>query len=252
MSYIMSNLSTLTQYVEVFTRTLRLYGDFEQALGPDIEGPPAEVLACIHSLREQEDLGFLLGDVKELLQDALQGSQRVKDIVLSLRLYGRDEAGQPQPVDVNGELAIALKMMWSEFKDRCEVHCDYAQVPPILGYATQLNQVFTNLLSNAAQAIEGPGEVRLATSREGNMVVVRISDTGHGMTPEVRARLFTPFFTTKQPGKGTGLGLSISYGIISRHQGRIEVRSEPGVGTTFTLRFPAAPDAAEKVSGGAA
>ena len=239
MSYVMSNLSTLTQYVSALKGLLQLYDELEQAVGEEPRGRVAEVLSRIRELRRREDLGFILGDVNELLEDSRQGSQRVKDIVQSLRMFIRDEAGQsPEVVDVNRELATSLKMMKNELKDRCEVHCDYGQVLPILGYPTQLNQVFTNLLSNAAQAIEERGEVRISSFQEGDMVVVEISDTGHGMSPEVQARLFTPFFTTKQPGKGTGLGLSISYGIISRHQGRIDVRSQPGQGTTFTLRLP--------------
>ena len=98
--------------------------------------------------------------------------------------------------------------------------------------------MFTNLLMNAAQAIEQRGEIRVSTCVEGSEAVVRISDTGAGMGPETRAKLFTPFFTTKPAGKGTGLGLSICYVIIRRHQGRIDVESEPGQGTTFTVRLP--------------
>jgi signal transduction histidine kinase len=99
-----------------------------------------------------------------------------------------------------------------------------------------------NLLLNAAQAMDSRGKVRITTALEGQEVVVHIADTGQGMTPEVLSKLFTPFFTTKPPGKGTGLGLSISYSIISRHKGRIEVQSEPGQGSTFTLYLPAAPE----------
>ncbi len=239
MSFVMSNLSTLTQYVSAFKAFLRCYDELEELVGVAPEGQVAALLSRIQALREQEDLGFILEDVNELLEDSRQGAQRVKDIVQSLRMFIRDETGQaPEVVDVNQELAASLKMMRKEFEGRCEVHCDYGQVPPILGYSTQLNQVFTNLLSNAAQAIEARGEIRVSSFQEGDGVVVKISDTGHGMCKEVLARLFTPFFTTKQPGKGTGLGLSISYGIISRHKGRIEVQSEPGKGTTFTVRLP--------------
>ncbi len=120
--------------------------------------------------------------------------------------------------------------------------CDYAPVPPILGRPAQLNQVFTHLLLNAVQAIPERGVIHVTTLNEGDEVLVRISDTGHGMTPEVLTQIFSPFFTTKPPGKGAGLGLSISEGIMSSHKGRIEVQSQFGQGSTFTLRFPIAQD----------
>jgi signal transduction histidine kinase len=242
MGYVTSNLSTLTQYVNTFSRLLDLYRGFEGMMGP-LSQQASEELTRIHAFWEQEGVEDIQSDVKELLRDCIHGTQRVKDIIQSLKSFIRDEAGQPQMVDVNKELVQTLKMMmWSDLKHRCEVRTEYGDVPAILGYPTQINQVFTNLLSNAAQAIENRGEIRISTQQEGNMVVVRISDSGSGMTPEVLSKLFTPFFTTKPPGKGTGLGLSISYGIISRHQGRIEVQSQPGKGTTFTLRLPVAAD----------
>ncbi len=242
MGYVMSNLSTLTEYVSAFTRMLQRYREFEVTVSSLLQGPAVEELARLRAFWEQEDLTSILADVKELLNDSLEGSQRVKDIIQSLRTFIREEAGHPQRVDVNKELATTLKMMlWNDPEHRCEVRTDYGQVPAVLGYPTQINQVFTNLLNNAAQAIQEHGEIHVSTQREGDMVVVRISDTGHGMSQEVMGKLFTPFFTTKPPGKGTGLGLSISYGIIARHQGRIEVQSQPGQGTTFVLRFPVAP-----------
>jgi signal transduction histidine kinase len=103
--------------------------------------------------------------------------------------------------------------------------------------------VFTHLLLNAVQALPEQGIIEVSTRHEGDEVLVRISDTGHGMTPEVLAKAFTPFFTTKAPGKGAGLGLSISADIISRHLGRIEAHSQPGRGSTFTVRLPVARDA---------
>lgn len=241
LGYITSNLGTLTQYLAVFTELLRLYRELAATLGP-LPEPAAALLARIQALQEQEDLDYLLGDVTELLHDSREGAQRVADIVQSLKAFVREDSGQPELVDVNKELATTLKVVWNQLKYRTEVKCEYAQVPPILGRPAQLNQVFTHLLLNAVQAIPERGTISVSTQHEGNEVLVRISDTGHGMTKEVQARLFTPFFTTKPPGKGAGLGLSISYGIMSRHNGRIEVSSQYGQGSTFTLRFPVAQD----------
>ena len=102
----------------------------------------------------------------------------------------------------------------------------------------QINQVFLNLLSNAAQAIKGEGSITIATEEDEKNLYVKISDTGSGIPPDVVSKIFDPFFTTKDVGKGTGLGLSISYSIIKNHQGKIEVESQVGKGTTFTLTLP--------------
>jgi two-component system, NtrC family, sensor kinase len=175
MGYVMSNLSTLTEYVSAFTRMLHRYREFEATVSPGLQGPALEELERVRALWEQEELGTILGDVKELLSDSLEGTQRVKDIIQSLKTLIREESGHPQLVDVNKELATTLKMMvWSELQNHCEVRTDYGQVPAVLGYPTQINQVFTNLLSNAAQAIPQQGEIRISTQHEGDMVVVKI------------------------------------------------------------------------------
>ena len=115
---------------------------------------------------------------------------------------------------------------------------DYGEIPLTKCYAQQLNQVFMNLLVNAAQAIEKQGEIRIRTWNENGSILVSFTDTGCGIPEEVRNRIFDPFFTTKDVGKGTGLGLSISYDIVKNHDGEINVETEQGKGTTFTLRIP--------------
>jgi signal transduction histidine kinase len=150
----------------------------------------------------------------------------------------REESGEPQLADLNKGLMMTLRMLRHEFKHKCEVHCQLEPLPLLRCFPTQLNQVFMNLLVNAVQALEKRGEIRVTSLREGEEAVVRISDTGPGMSPETLSRIFTPFFTTKPPGQGTGLGLTICYAIIDRHKGRIEVHSELGKGTTFTVRLP--------------
>ncbi|HZH16332.1 MAG TPA: ATP-binding protein [Archangium sp.] len=242
LGYITSNLATLTQYLAVFTELLKLYRELADGLGPESQGAQAELLARIRTLQEEEDLDYLLGDVTDLLQDSREGAHRVADIVQSLKAFVREDSKQPELVDVNKELATTLKVVWNQLKYRCEVKCDYAQVPPILGRPAQLNQVFTHILLNAVQAIPDRGVIHVTTRHEGDEVLVRITDTGHGMTPEVLTKIFSPFFTTKPPGKGAGLGLSISEGIVSSHKGRIEVQSQFSQGSTFTIRFPVAHD----------
>ncbi|MET0406161.1 MAG: ATP-binding protein [Cystobacter sp.] len=239
-SYVMSNLGSLDQYISALQPLLTTQRELltSQDATP---GPIApELLEHMRELWEQGDVNYLLEDMPQLVEESLAGTRRIKEIVQSLRSFAREDTGEPQLVDVNEELASTLKIVWNELKYKCEVKRDFGPLPAVSCHPTQISQVFTNLLVNAAQAIETRGEIRIRTRQESSEVVVEISDTGKGMTPETLSKLFTPFFTTKPRGQGTGLGLSVSYGIIARHQGRIDVQSEPGKGSTFTIRLPAA------------
>ncbi len=241
-SYVMSNLGTLDQYVSGLTPLLEGVRELTRLGAP--EEFRSEQLEHMRELWQREDVDYVLGDMPQLIEESLGGTRRIKEIVQSLRSFAREDTGEPQLVNVNEELASTLKIVWNELKYKCEVKRDFGPLPLVSCHPTQISQVFTNLLVNAAQAIETRGEIRIRTRQEGGEVVVEIADSGKGMTPETISKLFTPFFTTKPRGQGTGLGLSVSYGIIARHQGRIDVQSEPGKGSTFTIRLPAsAPEA---------
>ena len=141
-------------------------------------------------------------------------------------------------VDLHAGLESTLNVVANEIKYKAEIVRDYGSLPRVECLASQLNQVFMNLLVNAAQAIPQKGRITLKSGCADDLVWVSVSDTGSGIPPEIMARIFDPFFTTKPVGKGTGLGLSVSYGIIEKHGGRIEVASQPGEGTTFTVWLP--------------
>jgi signal transduction histidine kinase len=239
-SYVMSNLGTLDEYVSVLAPLLQLQRELMDEPGPATEEDRQQLLERMREQWKQGDVDFILGDIPEMIQESQAGTRRIQEITQSLRAFAREDSGAPQMVDVNAELSSTLKMVWNELKYKCEVKRDFGALPPISFHPTQLSQVFTNLLVNAAQAMETRGEIRIRTRHEGNDVVVEIADTGKGMTPETLSKLFTPFFTTKPRGQGTGLGLSVSYGIITRHKGRIDVQSEPGKGSTFIVRLPVA------------
>ncbi|MDY7226874.1 PAS domain-containing sensor histidine kinase [Hyalangium rubrum] len=236
-SYVTSNLRSLGRYLTDLTPLLRSQRELMDSLKRG-EPPPAEQLTRARELWAGQDTEFLLQDMTDIVRESLDGSRRIKEIAQGLRTFSREEEEQPQHVDLNEELESTLRMVWNELKYKCELKRDFGELPLVACYPTQLAQVFTNLLVNASQAIEKWGEIRVRTRQEGDEVVVSISDTGKGMDPETLARLATPFFTTKPRGQGTGLGLYVSYGIIARHKGRVEVRSEPGKGTTFTLHLP--------------
>jgi PAS domain S-box-containing protein len=246
--YVSSNVSTLGAYTSVMRRLLELYVQVEEILGPGAPDTVAELLDQARELRKQERLDEILLDMDELLSDAREGITRIREFIQDLKTFVREETGTAQQADLNKLLQVTLRMLRHELKYKVQVRLDFGPLPLVRCFPTQLNQVFVNLLVNAAHAIEQRGEVHIITRREGNEVLVRIKDTGKGMSQETLSKLFTPFFTTKPAGQGTGLGLSICYAIINRHKGRIEVESELGKGTTFTVRVPLSEEEAPQAS----
>jgi len=162
----------------------------------------------------------------------------VRAIVQNLKSFSRLDEAKASYVDLNDCLESTITIAWNELKYKTTLQRDYGELPEVKCLPQQLNQVFLNILVNAAHAIENQGEVTVRTRLEGEQVAISIHDTGSGIAPEILGRIFEPFFTTKEVGKGTGLGLSISYDIIQKHNGTLEVQSSPQAGTTFTIRLP--------------
>jgi signal transduction histidine kinase len=140
--------------------------------------------------------------------------------------------------DLEQGLDSTLNVAWNEIKYKADVVKEYAGIPELYCLPSQINQVFLNLLINAAHAIEGKGTIVVRTGHDEQAVWVEIEDNGSGIAPEHLEHIFEPFFTTKPVGKGTGLGLSIVYGIVQSHQGTIDVKSVVGRGTTFRVTLP--------------
>jgi signal transduction histidine kinase len=164
---------------------------------------------------------------------------RILGLIRGVKTYSRTGDSALSRVDLNEQLRLALKLMHVEFRRRIIVETDYGELPPVECYAAMLDQVFLNLLVNAGQAIEGEGRVRVRTCRKGAEACISISDTGRGIMPEDKQKIFTQGFTTKPIGVGSGLGLAISHEIVvEKHGGRIEFESEPGAGTTFHIHIP--------------
>jgi PAS domain S-box-containing protein len=187
-----------------------------------------------------------LAPTRELAADIVSGATRVAVIVRDMVKVARDQIAGTEAVDLAAVVRESLAMVANQLRHRATVVLDLADLPPVRGDKVRLGQVFVNLLINASQAIPDGhadrNEVRIATAMPGpGWLTVRVTDTGVGMTPAVRERIFDPFFTTKQVGEGTGLGLAVTLGIVSGLGGRIEVESELGRGTTFTVWLPAAP-----------
>ena len=190
---------------------------------------------------------MLLEEITKSLEDAREASERVRFIVRDLRIFSRSPAEEPHgPVDVTAVIESSLRMGWTEIRHRAKLVKSYADVPPVEANEARLGQVFLNLIVNAAQALpEGraeKNEVRVGTRRDGERVVVEVSDTGAGIPPEIIGRVFDAFFTTKAVGVGTGLGLAICHRIVADIGGELTVESELGKGTTFRVSLPVARD----------
>ena len=233
--FVRSNVSTLKGYLDSLFGIIKAY-DTKAA-----ESMPPEALAALAAIKQREDFDFLHEDIFQLLAESQDGLTRVQDIVQNLKDFSRVGESGFGWADLHACLDSTLNIIWNELKYKCTVVKHYDQtLPQVHCIASQLNQVFMNLLVNAGHAIAEKGEITITTRQtpEGT-VQVAISDTGCGIAAEHLPHLFEPFFTTKPVGKGTGLGLSISYDIIvKKHGGRFDVTSTPGAGTTFKLWLP--------------
>jgi signal transduction histidine kinase len=178
-----------------------------------------------------------------MITDCQEGAQRIRDIVLNLRTFSRLDDAEGQEADVHLGINATIRLLSQYYgAGNISLRRDYCKLPLVNCFAGQLNQVWMNLLTNAAQAIGNKaGIVHISTSLDAGMVAVKISDTGQGIAADNLKKIFDPFFTTKPVGEGTGLGLSITYGIVVGHGGSITVESTVGKGTTFTTLIPLAP-----------
>lgn len=232
MGFISSNLNTLGKYLGRLGEFIALQSDLLQTL------PGSPALDEIRGQRKALKVDFLLEDGVDLINESLEGAERVRTIVSNLKSFSRVDQAEHKVADINECISSTINIVWNELKYKANLVRELGDIPQIKCFPQQLNQVFMNLLVNAAQAIRDHGEITVRTWRQNDFVYASVTDTGCGMPPEVLNRIFEPFFTTKEVGKGTGLGLSITYDIIKNHKGEITVDSEPEKGTTFTVKLP--------------
>lgn len=232
--FIKSNMQSLRRYVEDLLRVLNAYEKIEASM-PEFGASFSE----LHELQEKLRFDDEKQDILVLISESQQGVERVTKIVLDLKNFSHMESQDQWIIgDIHQGIESTLNVIWNELKYNCEVRREYGVLPQVECLLSQLNQVFMNLLVNAAQAIETKGIITIRTGTEDDTVWIEITDTGKGIAPENLGHIFDPFYTTKPVGKGTGLGLSVSYGIIQKHHGRITVESLPGKGTTFRIWLP--------------
>ena len=232
--FVRSNLTTLTEYVETYQTLLKAY----QSLTSLAEDERSGHIKEIRKIEDREDIEFINEDITELLKDSVDGTARVRDIVQGLRDFSHTGGQSRTRCDLNRCIESTLKIVKNGLQNKCTIETSLQPVPQVMANTGEINQILMNLMVNAGQAVGDNGLITVTTALHNNSVQIDIQDNGSGIDPSHLDKLFDPFFTTKPVGEGTGLGLAISYGIIQDHDGEIEVNSELGVGTTFTIRLP--------------
>jgi len=232
--FILSNLGTLDDYHQALLSMLAAY----EGARPSIASP--ETVARLDRLGETLALDLCKEDMPVLMRETREGIVRVQRIVRDLRDFARVDSSQDwQWTNVHQGIDSTLAIVGAELRPRAEVVKEYGALPEIECLPSQINQVVMNLLVNAAQAMVGErGRITIRTGTEDDRVWIEVADTGGGIARENLSRIFDPFFTTKPVGQGRGLGLSLSYGIVQKHRGRIDVRSEIGQGSSFRIVLP--------------
>ncbi len=206
----------------------------------------SELLAELERAEAEADLDYLLENGPRAFERSLEGLNRVAILVQSMKEFAHPDQKEKAHADLNRALSATLTIARNEYKDVAETEVDLGELPQVFCHVSELNQVFLNVIVNAAHAIAAKvhgtgarGTIRLETRHEGAFVRISISDTGAGIPEAIRARVFDPFFTTKEVGKGTGQGLAIARSVVvDKHGGTVAFDTEVGKGTTFHIRLP--------------
>lgn len=246
--FVACNFETLEKHMKKISALLALYAELETKLqeSGELDGPV--LIEPILAFKKRMRIDFILSNLDTLFADSREGLDRVTEIIQNLRDFSRvDQSGTFARYDINEGLRATLIVARNAIKYKADVETDFGAIPEILCHPGQINQVFLNILVNAAQAIESQqredrGRITIRTYVLDTDVICEIEDDGPGISPEACRKVFDPFFTTKPAGKGTGMGLSISYDIIvTKHKGQIRLESGVGRGTLFTIKLPLQP-----------
>jgi signal transduction histidine kinase len=240
LGYVQNNVDLACQIVNQMRNLVQAFEGMTDLLasGEAGEEEVKTYLDTIAVLRGQFNGSYAPEDIENLFGDTLYGLRQISEIVLNLKNFSRLDQAPVDNVNLNECLESVLLIARNVLKHKAEVVRDYGELPPVSCSPSQINQVFLNLLTNAAHAIQGQGRILLKTRSDERHVHVVVGDNGRGIAKENLKKIFDPFFTTKPAGEGTGLGLSIAYQIVNAHQGHIRVNSQLGVGTRFCVSLP--------------
>lgn len=237
-NFVYGNVDFLAQYVDDLLSLI--------AVVDRSEAVPAELRAELDEVKQRIEFDYLVADSHKLLNSIRNGAERTAAIVRDLKNFSRTGAGDMAETDVIAGIETTLNLISPLHRGRVTIERDYQPgLPKLFANAGHINQVFMNILTNAAQAIRGPGTIRIAVARVEERGVdclrIAVTDTGDGISAEVREHMFDPFFTTKGVGEGTGLGLWITDSIVRAHGGTLSCESEVGAGSTFAITLPLRP-----------
>jgi len=241
--FISSNLGTLRDYIEDVRQVIDAQ-KFSMKTGIECTDAKryveinAKVIADLNALLDKVDIDFLMVDMNDLLDESIDGVNRIRKIVADLLDFSRTNSADYKNTDINALLDKTLSIAWNELKYKTEVNRDFGELPAVYCNDGKIAQVFLNLLLNASHAIEERGSITITTRHIGDDVSIMIADSGVGIPKKIISNIFDPFFTTKDFSEGTGLGLHIVRSVIEAHQGTISVDSQVGQGTSFIILLP--------------
>lgn len=242
LAFVTSNISALEDYHRAYHAMFEFVKDLRTRMTPDkVDDLNAEI--------SKLDLEYLDQDLPMLMNETLEGLDRVKKIVLSLRNFARSQDGERAYSDINEGIRSTLRLVQSEIKQGIDVQLSLGDLPKVNCNPSEINQVILNIVVNAAHAAKDRPHpyIRICTTTNDRHIQVSIEDNGHGMSPHTLKNLFMPFFTTKPIGEGTGMGMAIAHKIVEDHGGELSVTSQEDVGTTFTLTLPITSDQQQQV-----
>jgi PAS domain S-box-containing protein len=241
MQYVGDNARFLAEAFEDLMGLVEVYR--ETLVDPATGGSP-DLLPAMRAAEQDVEIGFLQTEVPSAVAQTLAGIDRVAAVVRAMRVFSQPGHGEHVPTDLNEALTATVTVTQHQVAQVADVELELGELPPVWCDVAELNQAFVALIVNAADAVEETGRrgvVRVRTARDGADVVVSFTDDGVGIPEEVRSRVFDPFFTTKAVGRGTGQGLPLARTVVQDgHGGTLSFRTEPGVGTTMTVRLPIA------------
>ena len=238
--FIKSNLISLKNYAEDMTQLMKNYQLLIDSLS-ESNDKTKTIVATITEQQEDIDIEYIIEDLPNLIDESLEGADRITKIVDGLKNFSRIDNDEKEKLDINACIESTLKLVQSEIKYKAELKLNLGDIPLTMGYLGNLSQVILNMLVNASHAMEEFGLITVRTTwqkESPEYIIIEIKDNGSGMSEATQDKIFDPFYTTKDVGIGTGLGLSISIGIIKKHGGTIAVDSELGKGTCFTISLP--------------
>jgi len=232
-SYVKSNLDTLRRYIDnIVAATDNIEKFFRDKYGD-------EHLEKLNEIRKNHKMDLIVSDTKKIIEESAEGTSRIKQIVQDLKNYSHIDVNQLENCNVNDYILSSLNIIESELKYHCEIVKNLGELPSVLCFPQQIQQVVMNLLMNASQAVGDDGgkiEIITSPSAEGGVEII-VRDNGKGIPADIIDKIYDPFFTTRDVGEGTGLGLNIVYNIIKKHGGEIDVKSAVGFGTKFTVKL---------------